>query len=83
MNKDVAENALQSYSQFCYKTNHSTETMMVGLVDDVLMEFDNNQCTILIFRDLSAALDTIDQTKLVDLLETEMGVTGVSGSNHS
>ena len=36
-NKHVAENALQSHSQFGYKTHHSTETMMVGLVDDVLM----------------------------------------------
>ena len=39
-NKDVAENALQSHSQFGYKTHHSTETMMIGLVDEVLMEWN-------------------------------------------
>ena len=78
LNKHVAENALQSHSQFGYKTHHSTETMMVGLVDDVLMGFDNNQCTIMIFLDLSAAFDTIDQNKLVEILESEMGVTGVA-----
>ena len=34
--------------------------------------------TIVIFLDLSAAFDTIDQNKLVEILETEMGVTGVA-----
>ena len=74
----ISENALQSHSQFGYKTHHSTETMMVGVVDDILKGFDNNQCTIMIFLDLSAAFDTIDQNKLVEILETEMGVTGVA-----
>ena len=32
----------------------------------------------MIFLDLSAAFDTIDQNKLVEILETEMGVTGVA-----
>ena len=62
----ISENALQSHSQFGYKTHHSTETMMVGVVDDILKGFDNNQCTIMIFLDLSAAFDTIDQNKLVE-----------------
>ena len=77
-NKHVAESALQSHRQFGYKTQHSKETMMVGLVDDVLMGFDKNQCTIMIFLDLGEAFDTIDQNKLVEIFETEMGVTGVA-----
>ena len=48
---------------------------MVGLVDDALMNFENNQCTIKIFLDLSAAFGTVGQDKLVEILETEMGVT--------
>ena len=74
----MAKNGLHSSSQFGYKKNHSTETMMLGLVNDVLMGFDNSMCTIMIFLDLSAAFDTIDQNKLIEILATEIGVMGVA-----
>ena len=32
----------------------------------------------MIFLDLSVTFDTIDKNKLVEILETEMGVTGVA-----
>ena len=48
---------------------------MVGLVEDALMNYENNQCTIKIFLDLSAAFDTVGQDKLVEIFVTEMGVT--------
>ena len=78
LNKHMAENALNSHSQFGYKKEHGTETMMVGIVNDVLIGFDSNQCTIMIFLDLSAAFDTIDQNKLIEILSNEIGITGVA-----
>ena len=51
---------------------------MLGLVNDVLMGFDNEQCTVMLFLDLSAAFDTIDVEKLLEILEKEIGVSGIA-----
>ena len=51
---------------------------MLGLTNDVLLEFDNDQCTVMLFLDLSAAFDTIDIEKLLEILSDEIGVTGVA-----
>ena len=51
---------------------------MIGVVNDVLTGFDNDQCTVMLFLDLSAAFDTIDIDILLDILENEIGVTGVA-----
>ena len=58
-------NALHECSEFGYKTHHNTETMLLGLTDEALRGFDNNQATIVMFFDLSAAFDTIDPEKLL------------------
>ena len=53
-------NALHIKEEFGYKQFHNTESMMLGLTEDVLRGFDQNQATVVIFLDLSAAFDTID-----------------------
>ena len=78
LNSHMTENRLHSGSQFAYKEHHSTETMMLGVANDILMGFDNDQCSIMIFLDLSAAFDTIDIDKLLSILSNEIGVTGVA-----
>ena len=77
-NKHMTVNALHSDNQFAYKQYHSTETMMLGISDEVLMGFEKNQCTIVVFLDLSAAFDTIDIDKLLEILQNEIGITGVA-----
>ena len=74
----MTENALHSDSAFGYKKFHSTETMMLGVMNDVLMGFDDNQCTVMLFLDLSAAFDTIDITKIIEILSEEIGIDGVA-----
>lgn len=70
-------NCLHERSQFAYKRFHNTETMMLGITDEVLEGFENNQATVIIFLDLSAAFDTIDVNKLLAIMESEIGVGGV------
>ena len=60
-------NGLHEKSQFAYKQFHNTETMMLGLTDEVLKGFDENQATVIVFLDLSAAFDTIDVDKILGL----------------
>ena len=69
---------LNEPSQFGYKTNHNTETMLIGLFDDALRGFDENQATVVIFLDLSAAFDTINHENLLAILKNELGITGVA-----
>jgi hypothetical protein len=67
---------LHEPSQFAYKTHHNTEIMMLGVTDEVLRGFDDNMATVVIFLDLSAAFDTIDTRKLLQILEQELGISG-------
>ena len=78
MNTHMDINNLNTDSAFAYKKIHSTETMMLELVDEALQGFDDNKCTIVLFLDLSAAFDTIDIGKLLIILENELGITGTA-----
>ena len=71
------ENSLHESSQFGYKQDHSPEIMLLGVTDEVLRGFDENLATVIIFFDLSAAFDTIDVEKLLEIMETEIGVGGM------
>ena len=68
-------NNLHIDSQHAYKKNCNTETMLLGIVNEALRGFDDGMCTIVVFLDLSAAFDTVDTKKLLDILENEIGIT--------
>ena len=70
-------NCLHEGSQFAYKNNHSTELMMLDVTDEVLRGFDENHATVIIFLDLSAAFDTIDVEKLLQIMYDEIGLGGM------
>ena len=78
LNEHMSLNNLHESSQFGYKKFHSTETMILGLTDEVLRGFDENLVTVMIVVDLSAAFDTLDPEKLVQILRTDIGIEGVA-----
>ena len=77
LDQHMSTNNLHEHSQFAYKQHHNTEAMMLGLTDEVLRGFDENQATVIVFLDLSAAFDTIDIDKVLDIMDEEIGIGGV------
>ena len=69
---------LNSKYQHGYKVYHGTETMQLRVVNDVLIGFDSNTATILLLIDLSAAFDTVDIEKLLDILQKDIGIGGIA-----
>ena len=78
MSEHMSMNNLHSKHQHGYKIYHSTETLIVCIVNDVLIAFDNQNGVILLLIDLSAAFDTVDIAKLVHILESEIGIQGLA-----
>ena len=60
LDEHLKSNGLHESTQFGYKRHHSTETMILGITDEVFRGFDKNLATVIIFLDLSAAFNTIN-----------------------
>ena len=74
----MTDNNLHSDSQYGYRKGHSTETLLLKVVNDLLLSCDNNIPSIVLLLDLSAAFDTVDQSKLLHILQHEIGVEGLA-----
>ncbi|CAB4020270.1 RNA-directed DNA polymerase from transposon X-element, partial [Paramuricea clavata] len=62
--------------QSAYRKGHSTETALLRVQNDILMNMDRQQVTLLVLLDLSAAFDTVDHGILLHRMETSFGITG-------
>ena len=76
LNDHLTANNLNSPDQFAYKKNHSTETLMIKVVNDLLIAADGKEATVIMLLDLSAAFDTVDHDLLLNILEKEIGLRG-------
>ena len=74
----LSRNNLNCSEQFAYKKNHSTETLLIKMTDDLLVAFDEGSATVVMLLDLSAAFDTVDHSLLLKILESEIGLKGNS-----
>ena len=61
--------------QSAYRKNHSTETALCRIYNDLILDIKNYKLVLLILLDLSAAFDTIDHDLLIKDLE-ESGIKG-------
>ena len=76
LNEHLNANNLNIPNQSGYKKCHSTETLLLRVVNDLLIASDQQNATIVIMLDLSAAFDTVDHQKLLSILKNELGIDG-------
>ena len=70
----ISSNGLDEILQSAYKQFHSTETVLVKVFNDIVLDVDRNRTLILLLLDLSAAFDTVDHTILIERLANRFGL---------
>ena len=76
MDSHISANELHEPLQSAYRKNHSTETALIKVTNDILRALDKRQCVFLVLLDLSAAFDTIDHQVFLSQLCMEYGMKG-------
>ena len=76
VNDYLSSNNLHVPSQFGYKRNHSCETFLLKLIDDILVKVDRKLGVVVLILDLSAAFDTVDHKVLLNILQHKFHITG-------
>ena len=70
----LTKNGLFDPFQSAYKKFHSTETALLKVQNDILIDIDNKNVAIIVLLDLSAAFDTIDHKILLKRLRENYGI---------
>ena len=78
LNEHMEKNSLHIPQQFGYKKGHSTEHVILEIVDEVLIGFEKGTATLVTLLDLSAAFDTVDLEKLMQILENHIHTKGTA-----
>ena len=65
-------------TQFGYKKHHSTELLLLKFINDILVGVDSRSGVVVMFIDLSAAFDTVNHRKLLNILCNELKIRGTA-----
>ena len=76
LTRHIEDESMFDPYQSAYRANHSTETALLFVVNQIKMAFDNRKGTALVFIDFSSAFDTIDHAMLLRRLRLRYGLEG-------
>ena len=77
LRKHLCSNNLLPVYQSAYRRHHSTESALLRVVNDVLLNTNNQRVTLLLLLDLSAVIDTVDYDgKLLRRLKNSFSIKG-------
>ena len=76
INSHLSKYNLHEPLQSAYTPNHSTETAIVKVTNDILCALDRRQCVCLVLLDLSAAFDLIDHRVFMQCCSADYGISG-------
>ena len=77
LQKHLVDNDLLEVCQSAYRRDHSTETVVLSVLDGLLVEEDERLVSLIALLDLSAAFDTLDHSILLKRLDVTLGVRGL------
>ena len=63
--------------QSSYLQHHSTETVLLKVLNDVLLNMNSQQVTLMVLLDLSTAFDTVNHDILLETLDKDIGMRSV------
>ena len=72
----LVRSGLYPQLQSPYHRYHSTETALIEVANDILLNMSSQRVTLLVLLDLSAAFDTVDHAILLKRLTTDFGIGG-------
>ena len=70
----LQENNLSNPFQSAYRAGCSTETVLLHIVNDILSALDNDNISVLLLLDISAAFDNLDHQILLSRLNSVFGI---------
>ena len=75
LTKYIEKYNLHARFQSAYKPNHSCETAMAYVINDIQKLLEEKHNVVLAMLDLSSAFDTVDHKLLIDRLERQFGIS--------
>ena len=77
LNEHLSKFNILPENQSAYRKQHSTETALCAVVNDLLKHIDEGKCSMIILLDLSAAFDTVEHELLFEDL-VKIGIDGMA-----